>query len=307
MVRASSFAIPAAPSAGFTLIEMSMVLVIVGLLVGGILSGRDLIDAAEQRAQIAQINRYNRAARAFQIKYGYLPGDIPDHVASQFGFQPRGSAAGQGDGNGIIEAENSCSTSGSSSGYANGCGELAVFWQDLSLANLIDARICSGTGCPDIANNTTVSLSTMPTLKDWLPVAKIGQGTFVSLFSLNATNYFTVSAVTSLSWITYASGNPGITVQQAANIDSKIDDGLPQAGAVQDCYVNHAAQSFGWIFAAGNEQVGASGGNGCVPTKAPTPYAATNCYDNNGVAGPQKYSLAQNANIPNCALSFKFQ
>lgn len=42
---------------GFTLIELSIVLVIIGLIVGGVLVGRDLIKAAEVRAQVSQIEK----------------------------------------------------------------------------------------------------------------------------------------------------------------------------------------------------------------------------------------------------------
>jgi prepilin-type N-terminal cleavage/methylation domain-containing protein len=63
---------------GFTLIELSIVLVIIGLIVGGILVGRDLISAAAVRAQISQIERYHTAANTFRTKYAYLPGDIPN-------------------------------------------------------------------------------------------------------------------------------------------------------------------------------------------------------------------------------------
>jgi hypothetical protein len=44
-----------------------------------------------------------------------------------------------------------------------------------------------------------------------------------------------------------------------------------------------------------------------IPYTGATAYASTNCYDNNGVAGPQTYSLAQNSSAVNCALSFKMQ
>src|SRR5579872_3532957 len=89
---------------GFTLIEISIVLIVIGLLVGGILTGLDLINTAAQSAQIAQIQKYQTAVNLFQIKYnGYLPGDIPNPYASNFGFQSRGTAAGEGDGNGLIE------------------------------------------------------------------------------------------------------------------------------------------------------------------------------------------------------------
>src|ERR1700722_13612838 len=89
--------------AGFTLIELSIVLVIIGLIIGGVLVGRELISAAQIRAQISQIEKYNSAANTFRGKYGYLPGDIPDPAAKQYGFATRGTLAGEGDGNGVIE------------------------------------------------------------------------------------------------------------------------------------------------------------------------------------------------------------
>ena len=88
--------------AGFTLIELSIVLVIIGLITGGILVGQDLIKAAETRGQISQIEKFNTAVNTFEGKYGYLPGDIPNPYATQFGFQSRGTWTGQGDGNGMI-------------------------------------------------------------------------------------------------------------------------------------------------------------------------------------------------------------
>ncbi len=44
---------------GFTLIELSIVLVLIGLIVGGVLVGQDLIRAAKLRAQIGQIEKFN--------------------------------------------------------------------------------------------------------------------------------------------------------------------------------------------------------------------------------------------------------
>ena len=56
---------------GFTLIEMSIVLVIIGLIIGGVLVGRDLISAATVRAEISQIEKYKTVTRTFEEKYGY--------------------------------------------------------------------------------------------------------------------------------------------------------------------------------------------------------------------------------------------
>lgn len=82
---------------------MSITLVIIYVIVSGVLMGQELIRAAQVRATVSQIEKYNTAVRTFQGKYGSLPGDIKDPDASSFGFQARGKYAGEGDGNDIIE------------------------------------------------------------------------------------------------------------------------------------------------------------------------------------------------------------
>ena len=64
-----------ASTRGFTLIEMSIVLVIIGLLVGGVLVGRDLIRAAQIRAAITELDKIKVAVNTFRTKYDCLPGD----------------------------------------------------------------------------------------------------------------------------------------------------------------------------------------------------------------------------------------
>src|ERR1700735_3151873 len=71
---------------GFTLIELSIVLVIIGLIVGGILTGQDLIKAAEQRATLAQVEKYNTAVNTFRNKFGGIPGDLASATAVNFGL-----------------------------------------------------------------------------------------------------------------------------------------------------------------------------------------------------------------------------
>src|ERR1035438_2217859 len=93
-------------TAAFTLIELSIVLVIIGLIVGGVLVGQNLIAAAGVRATISQIEKYNTAVNTFRTKYNnQLPGDIDATDAAQFGFAARGPNPGQGDGNGIIQGD----------------------------------------------------------------------------------------------------------------------------------------------------------------------------------------------------------
>src|ERR1017187_6530961 len=91
---------------GFTLIEMAIVLVIIGLIVGAVLVGQDLIRAAEVRATISQIEKYNTAVNTFRGKFNALPGDIAASLVTQLGFTVtpvRAGTGGQGDGNGVIE------------------------------------------------------------------------------------------------------------------------------------------------------------------------------------------------------------
>ncbi len=271
------------------------------------------MDTAAQRAQVTQITKYNTAANTFRLKYGYLPGDIPDPTASQFGFIARGgSSRGEGDGNGVLEGgEGQLDFYGGSE-----CnGETIVFWRDLNQANLIEGGFnsASSTPCPGTITGTT-------SLSQYFPNAKIGNSNYVYIWSGglgsntetgNGQNYFAISGITDV-------GNPdwraintttAITVLQAYNMDKKIDDGLPQSGNVTALYDNWNVPYTGQIgWAAGGGNFGANAGApNYGATTAAAPYLSTNCYDNNGVAGTQKYSVTQNANLPNCALSFKFQ
>ncbi len=91
---------------GFTLVELAIVLVIVGLLVGGVLQGQELIKQATINKHIASIREVDLALKAFQAKYDGLPGDIrrPERF-----FPDCGGIAG--DGNGVISqdyGENLC-------------------------------------------------------------------------------------------------------------------------------------------------------------------------------------------------------
>jgi prepilin-type N-terminal cleavage/methylation domain-containing protein len=305
---------------GFTLIELSIVLVIIGLIVGGILVGQDLIKAAETRAQITQIEKYNQAVNTFKTKYAYIPGDIPDPYASNFGFAARGAYRGEGDGNGLIEGIDYNNPTGWD-GWATFAGETAMFWVDLSTARMIDGSFATATSTatPGLISSTAVA--------NYFPAAKIGHGNYVSVINggwgdnigffatppSDGQNYFSVTAIT---------GNQGsgggideavvaattITVSQAYNIDKKIDDGLPQNGKVMA--VNIGASG---VWAAGGGLNGASdpttGGPVVAGDGVATAPSATTCYDNGSAAGAtENYSTEyQNGSNPNCSLIFRIQ
>jgi prepilin-type N-terminal cleavage/methylation domain-containing protein len=297
---------------GFTLIEMSIVLVVIGLIIGGILVGQDLIKAAAVRSQISQIEKYNTAVHAFQNKYGYLPGDMIAAYASQFGLVTRctfGSSGneGDGDGNGIIEGNgntwNNCGL-----GHGGCCiqmGETMMFWGDLALAGLIEGHYETTDGQSQF-NNGSNGYSSPNGL---LPPASIGATNSVYVYSDGSSsghpgsnNYFGISVVTTGN----SGGNNafgtqvGLTVSQAYNIDKKMDDGSPESGKVIAQFVNgNVTASHYWVQGDGGPT---------DTTTAITPSTIT-CYDNEGNGTNAKaYSMsAANGSGVNCALSFQFQ
>ena len=271
---------------GFTLIELSIVLVIIGLIIGGVLVGRDLISAAGVRAQISQIEKYGTAVRTFQSKYGYLPGDMPDPTATQYGFATRGTSPGEGDGNGQL------------SGIGDPCttdnGENALFWVDLTQAKLLNGGFSTATPTAAPVNITS---SQFPL---YFPPAVIGQGGYVYVYGDDTgNNYFGVSSfsnpfVGSVNQYgtDYPNGLiPTITVAQAYAIDKKIDDGLPGTGRI-------TTATWGSMFGFYNGQ---------VPDAQSFSPDATTCYDGT-YGGAEEYTMSVNSGAGmNCAVSFKFQ
>lgn len=109
---------------GFTLVELAIVLMIIGLLIGGILKGQELITNARITAFIRQIKSYDAAVITFQDSYGAKPGDInnPTTRLPNCGSAP---CSNSGNNNGVIGTDNAVSAENNSA------------WVHLSAANLI--------------------------------------------------------------------------------------------------------------------------------------------------------------------------
>ena len=216
---------------GFTLIELSIVLVIIGLIVGGILVGQDLINAAGIRATVAQVEKYNSAVNTFRTKYNGIPGDLAQATAAQFGlFAVTTAAAGMEDGNGLVE--------GGSAGATVPIGETIIFWNHLSQANLADGSFGAATAAViNAGTGKTTGNVTSPAQS--LPPTKASNTNYFTVYANNGLNYFQIlpiATVTSAGAYTY--GTAGLTPIQAQNIDQKMDDGSPNTGIVLARAVN---------------------------------------------------------------------
>ena len=288
--------------AAFTLIELAIVLVIVGLVAGGVLVGKDLIGASALRATATQYEKFNTAVNTFRDKYGGIPGDLNAPAATQFGFVARAGTLGRGNGDFLLEGY--CYSNGNYYGWNQG-GETLFFWEDLVSAHLIEG----GFGTATDGGTPNVTASSSPNLDAYLPAAKLGNGNYFYVYSTgnnqgsglggSGINYFGLSVPSVINGGGNLTSAPGLSVQQAYSIDKKIDDGLPQSGRVQANYVTGATPPY---WAAGG------GANGASPGAAATP-STTTCYDNGGnAASTMAYSVQQNnGSGVNCALSFQFQ
>lgn len=215
-------------NSGFSLVELSIVLVILGLLAGGVLTGQSLIRAAELRSVTTEFSRYQAAVNTFRDKYFALPGDMTNAISFWGAAHATPATCAvtastsaltcNGDGDGRIWP--------SSATVSN---ESYRFWQQLANAGLIEGQF------DGITHGATTYSSTAANS----PKSK-----------LNNANWFVwnwgtlTSAVTFFDGVYNNSFEFGSFLTDSApygsvfkpeelwNIDTKIDDGKPAVGKV---------------------------------------------------------------------------
>lgn len=226
---------------GFSLVELSIVLVILGLLTGGILAGQSLIRASQLRAVTSEFSRYKTAIGAFRDKYFMLPGDINNATTfwtagtcpgtNANTTSPQGNTC-NGDGDWAVEFSEASSTT------SNG-----VFraWQHLAMAGLVEG---SYTGVSDNAGySTAVASFTTPNI----PSSKLSNAGWLFYYAGNVAsdstfyyagsygNTFVYGAPAGLASLS----NPVIRPEEAWNLDTKLDDGKPATGSVVSFYTQN--------------------------------------------------------------------
>ncbi len=218
----------------FSLVELSIVLVILGLLTGGILAGQSLIRASELRSVTSDFQRYTAATNTFRDKYFALPGDM-NNATSFWGKDTTSTSACAG-------ASGSAGTPGTCNG--NGDGWIGTdhlenyrAWQQLAMAGLIEGTY--------VGFVNPVANATPPTPGVAVPKSKMGNAYWVAAQLSQSTavnfelgysdlsdvryNWLTFTGVNSVYWI----GGGILKPEEAWNIDTKMDDGIPGTGKVR--------------------------------------------------------------------------
>lgn len=101
---------------GFTLVELSIIIIIIGLLIAGVAAGANLIKQAQLNSIIIESRTYMTALGVFKSRYNYYPGDFPYAT----NYWPTAPSVANGNGNGLIEFS-----------------ESPYVWADLTAASII--------------------------------------------------------------------------------------------------------------------------------------------------------------------------
>lgn len=201
---------------GFTLVELSIVLVVIGLLTGGILVGQSLIASSELGAFTRQIQQYDANLALFKDRFRGIPGDT-----NRISYS--GTHGGRAN-DGWVE-----SRGGDDNHFEN---EVAYFWQDFSVSGMLKEEYSFTTGSGIISGEN-------------VPQAKMGNdaGIVVCRPDNVADPFYNVANVYWISDLPESGVNTwggvcsdckyAFTPSEALSVDVKMDDGLQNSGDVR--------------------------------------------------------------------------
>jgi prepilin-type N-terminal cleavage/methylation domain-containing protein len=246
---------------GFTLVELAIVMTIIGLLIGGVLKGQQLMQNARVTATMAQVKAIEAATTTFRDTYGAMPGDMTNGDVRIAGCTNscRNGSATAGDGAigtvGWNLAANQSPTIAANTAIANTAAgtsqETVLFWAELSLGGLLSGVTLDG------INGVAASFGGSH------PAARIGGGFVIgnagtpSAVAADGLTLTTLSG-TVVEMLTAPSVTPNTTANAglfdpsiAAQMDRKIDDGLPLTGSVQAWGLRNASAILGCVNTTG--------------------------------------------------------
>ncbi len=220
---------------GFTLLELSIVLVIIGLLVGGVMVGREMIRGSEKQATVSEIEALISALQNFKTKYKSIPGDMPNATD----FWP---AVSVGCTSQTGTPQQTCNGNGDErlgEGWSGQDYERFRVWQHLSLAGMIEGSFTGVTG-PNSAYDMVPNVN-IPGSKRGFGIYSVEfmsavRGSNASIIAHLNSNNFDLDCGTCLQFAGQTTGStnisPIISPGEASQIDAKIDDGKPATGIV---------------------------------------------------------------------------
>lgn len=219
---------------GFTLVEISIVMIIIGLLIGGTFGGMKLVEISEVSRTIRDLNAIDSGALTFKDTYGRLPGDIVS-PSSRLPNCTSGPCSRGGDGNRTIGLPGTSMRDDA----LTGSSEKFTMWSQLVAAGLIDG--------PRNEDDMEFGAGQM--------ASPIGGGYRLNGYTLGiiangrSTNRHTIY-VTNIPAAILSAANMAdqrfIPCSTLRSIDVKIDDGMPRSGVVltsTECQANLADQT----------------------------------------------------------------
>jgi len=228
---------------GFTLIEMSIVLVIIGLIIGGILKGQELIESSRQKNMISQLDRLKAGTTTFVDRFKSLPGDF-NRVAL---LQGGGATAGGND-NGVIGTESSnISELLNMSASTTLANEEVQYFNQLLAANLSSGgSVTSGV--------TLACFSSLCATASPLPPSAFPQSGLTLHYGTHEGGASPYADSKQVHWLVLSrfttgtlSGTTGavISPERAYQLDSKYDDGVAMTGNIRTGLVGTGCGSSG--------------------------------------------------------------
>lgn len=199
---------------GFTLIELAIVLIIIGVITASVLAGRELIRAGEIASIAAQMQRYQSAYYKYKEKYGAMPGDH-DNAYDYWGTDCHAvQGTCNGGGNRLLNL-----------------GEAFMFLRHLYLAGFIDEDLTGLSSTPGVigTNLPTTAIDGVTLWPyTWSKMDYFIEGSAGASYDGLRALILNVGLVTTNYW----NSSNAFTPEEAKKIDTKIDDGKPGTGVV---------------------------------------------------------------------------
>lgn len=206
---------------GFTLVELSIVIVIIGLIVAGITAGKSMVRQAKIRAVMNDMTKYETSIRTFSLQYNGLPGDLP----TAYNYWGANCAASAGLCNGDGDRHVTTSTTANDN-------EPYRMWQHLTLSGILPGNYTgvavggSGDQCSPGINAPAHNLAGGGCWHiDWQTVWSAQNIPDSNVLIIG--NIYADPGAAALPYWPYGTS---FTPAEASGIDTKMDDGKPYSG-----------------------------------------------------------------------------